>query len=327
MEVKAYGEDHTKVLGCIRYHAKTKDHGWIEMINFDFAGGINEDYLFIGSSGKRAQKNQVGQHGEGLKLAALVMLRNGYNTMTITDDREWDWYFGGQRDELKISFRPAKRVALRENMDTVPWGLRKDDVSIELGRIRKGGAKHIAESEFRKWLLVSIDLAKPTDICQTNISDILHGSESASCLYLKGLKLSMWSGRGLRYRLGYNILLGRTDRDRRFLEDPEPNGKNVMDYQMASIYSLWTAAIRQQGSEPSEWSAIAEYCKLLREADDRNPPLDVQNAYRLMDESVAVEIWKHLRSNDSECFYYASKDEDGVKKDFNEVRAASRKSF
>lgn len=43
------------------------------------------EYLRIGNTGKGDNPNAIGHHGEGLKMAFLILLRNGFNSMIFTN--------------------------------------------------------------------------------------------------------------------------------------------------------------------------------------------------------------------------------------------------
>lgn len=67
-----YEEEHTIVDNAVNVKLT---NGWAP---------DNLEYLRIGNTGK-SNSNSIGHHGEGLKMAFLILLRNGYNSMIFTN--------------------------------------------------------------------------------------------------------------------------------------------------------------------------------------------------------------------------------------------------
>jgi hypothetical protein len=71
--------DTGELLGFVRY--KEKD-GMLELTNFK--ARLSRATLDLGVTSKREKDHLAGTHGEGFKIAALVMVREGYQARLET---------------------------------------------------------------------------------------------------------------------------------------------------------------------------------------------------------------------------------------------------
>jgi hypothetical protein len=88
----AHGPDSREVLGFIR-HIKAK--GTLELTNFK--AQLSRKSLDMGESSKRHENNLAGTHGEGFKLAALVMVRKNYQVRCEASKFYWSFQLGGRK--------------------------------------------------------------------------------------------------------------------------------------------------------------------------------------------------------------------------------------
>jgi hypothetical protein len=70
---EAYHPDSGKLLGFVRY---LDDKGTLELTNF--RARLSRKTLDLGVTSKRKEERLAGTHGEGFKVASLVMARHGY---------------------------------------------------------------------------------------------------------------------------------------------------------------------------------------------------------------------------------------------------------
>jgi hypothetical protein len=80
-----------EVLGFIRFN---KGKGMLELTNFN--AQLTRKALDIGVTSKRYAVGQAGTHGEGFKVASLVMVRKGYQVRYESAKYYWSFQFGGR---------------------------------------------------------------------------------------------------------------------------------------------------------------------------------------------------------------------------------------
>src|SRR5205823_2713211 len=86
-----------KLLGFIKFSAK---EGVVEVANFGMH--LDRRVLKIGHTTKRGNEALAGFHGEGLKLAILVMLRHGYRFHIRASEHKWNFNFRWEDDDTVI---------------------------------------------------------------------------------------------------------------------------------------------------------------------------------------------------------------------------------
>jgi hypothetical protein len=82
--------DTGELLGFVRY--KEKD-GMLELTNFK--ARLSRVTLDLGVTSKREKAHLAGTHGEGFKIAALVIVREGYQARLETSSYYWRFTFAG----------------------------------------------------------------------------------------------------------------------------------------------------------------------------------------------------------------------------------------
>jgi hypothetical protein len=278
-------------LGFIKYD---KVPGRVTIANS--CAQLKQDDLEIGHSSKRENKNLAGCHGEGLKLAALAMLRNGYSVRIEASNIYWNFslWESGFRCQLQgfkgvdtsTQSEPASDMAhLRSHIQ------RDVTVMIEadLGTEDKSGSLAI----FQHWLRVSLDIrgfSYPSHILETNAGDLILDPTYQGSIYLKGMLLPAANSELKPYKLGYNFPRGRVNRDRQIL---------VHNHEEADIVrQIWEAAIQSH-----EDVVLPIYINLLRNFPE-SP--DVRFADHLLEKHTRNSIWKYLRREaKGKEFYYS----------------------
>ena len=81
-----------QLAGFIRFSYDAKELGTLEMANFKAA--LQRRHLGIGGIFKAEDKKQMGQHGEELKLSALVNRRHPHNYSFVAISSGCRWVFG-----------------------------------------------------------------------------------------------------------------------------------------------------------------------------------------------------------------------------------------
>src|SRR6266498_583550 len=85
-----------RLLGFIEYTQRT---GVVEFANFSAV--LSPSSLALGFTTKTDKDHLAGGHGEGFKLAALVMLRAGYAVHIAASGFYWNFRWGG-RDKRQL---------------------------------------------------------------------------------------------------------------------------------------------------------------------------------------------------------------------------------
>lgn len=109
---KAHHPDTGDLLGFVRYNGKD---GTLELTNFK--ANLSRKSLELGVTSKRAKGHLAGTHGEGFKIAALVMVREGYQTRFETSSFYWRFTFAGHNKSLLYcNLTPVSQAKLLKQM-------------------------------------------------------------------------------------------------------------------------------------------------------------------------------------------------------------------
>jgi hypothetical protein len=290
-----------ELLGYIRFE-KTK--GTLELTNFKAT--LPRKALGLGVSSKRNRGTTAGTHGEGFKVAALVMVRKGYQVRYESAKYYWNFQFGGRdKSHLYCNLRPMTDTKLAALMaaDGARAAAKKprelkaniwEDVKVTIGKVHGSAGKSIEHSIFRDWIKVSFALEHPPAVIKTTYGDLVMDTTFGGKMYLKGLYLGN-SHTGKELKFCYNLYDGTTTRDRGRLTNEAEEARVLAD--------IWAVAIRNK-----EAGAVQEYVKILRGADEK-PLADVNLAQDKILPSTTKAIWDHLKSEDpeSKTFFYDHK--------------------
>lgn len=281
---------NSRALGFIKYE---KVAGRVIIANS--CAQLQTEHLELGHSSKGENANLAGSHGEGLKLAALVMSRNGYSVNINASNNHWNFILQGSRLRCALQQSAAGDTSdqsdpgcdmahLRSYVD------RDVTVMIEAGGGKQG--KDISLAVFQDWLRGSLEIrgfSYPTHILETNAGDLILDPQFQGHVYLKGMLLPATICKLQPYKLGYNFPRGRVNRDRQMLVDSQEEADIVRQ--------IWEAAF-----ESHEKALLPIYINLLRNFPEAP---DVGFADRLQRSTKAL-IWKHLlREADGKGFYYS----------------------
>ncbi|KAF2792541.1 hypothetical protein K505DRAFT_246469, partial [Melanomma pulvis-pyrius CBS 109.77] len=203
------------LLGYIRFKWDKNEEGTLEVTNFK--SSLQLWHLSIGGTSKSLDVHQTGQHGEGLKIAALIFRRFPHNHTFRIDSSgfRWNFNFDTKRQLLcrlsrlldadqKIQARRSVRGRPRTTTHR-KW----EDVSVFIGAPTKGRGSNsvvhkgqkIPLTGFREWLKVTIDIEGPESVIRTTCGDLIMDPAYRNKLYLRGLLLPQGSttGRPLLY--------------------------------------------------------------------------------------------------------------------------------
>ncbi|KAJ5364961.1 uncharacterized protein N7496_010674 [Penicillium cataractarum] len=175
--------------------------GFITIANACMRLPINA--LGMGCLTKDAHDHLVGRHGEGLKLAALVLSRDSYN-VSITASG-CNWRFDMHTDaSVSCTVAPSQKTKSIEwtdpalDMASVRYHVGRD-VAVVIGATRAKSGRPVALDAFVNWLrLTTMDirgLTYPAGIISTPHGDLILDPQLRGQLYHNGITLtnSMWA--------------------------------------------------------------------------------------------------------------------------------------
>jgi hypothetical protein len=291
------------LLGFIRFCIA---RGHLELTNFK--AKLSRKALDLGTSSKRRKSNQAGTHGEGFKIASLVMVRNGYQVRYESQDHYWNFRLGGRggrdEDHLYCHFSKMRKSSVEKNfkkskedrLKKMPRGYTAnswEDVTVKMGNVSgPNNGEKITREIFMEWVKVALDLNKPSTTIEIPQGTIILDPSSQGKIYLKGLLLQDASSSKFKY--GYNFLHGQVNRDRQKLSSSEQEAKMLVE--------MWNSAIElESGSR----TAVKNYVDMLTVNTEW---ADVEKAghYISKFESLAKSIFEELERRDSgkNRFYY-----------------------
>lgn len=295
--------DTGDLIGFVHYREK---EGTLELTNFK--ASLSRATLDLGVTSKREKGHLAGTHGEGFKIAALVMVREGYQARIETSNYYWRFAFAGRgKSHLYCNLTPVSEAKLQKQMRAYalkaeqPRELQNnvwEDVSIKIGRVHgpKWGGK-IARQDFEQWVKVAIDLDRTTEIIKTSHGSLILDERFGNKVFLKGLLLEGQSV-GRRFRYGYDIRHGAVGRDRKTLESSSEESE--------TLANIWGEAMARPGGD-----CLSKYVSMLWEQPRW---ADVGQAEKRMSGSTAKAIWDHLRTKVSglNTFYHDDRHGDRV---------------
>lgn len=104
--------DTGDLLGFIRYK---ENEGILELTNFK--ASLSRATLDLGVISKREKGHLAGTHGEGFKIAALVMAREGYQARIESSNYYWRFAFGGRsKSHLYCNLTLVSEAKLQKQM-------------------------------------------------------------------------------------------------------------------------------------------------------------------------------------------------------------------
>lgn len=287
-------------MGFIEFNKRT---GRVVLANARPVPGLEPKHLQLGTTSKDKKSELAGSHGEGFKVAAMVMSRAGYKVRIEASNYNWSFHFGGQsRTQFKCTLNPSKKKTpsssgFRQHMKPIPgfksriWA----DVAVMIGPGCGHSACKVTRAEFVRWLGIAFDIqgfSAPSNTVRTVAGDLILDPSFANKIYLKGLLLPTTSSDEEKFHYGYNFHNGRVNRDREQLRSSGEEAELLAD--------LW-----QKGIEQGQGDVLHKYVTMLRHSQ---PCSDVAQADRLVEYETAKKIWDHLLLEaGEEKFYHEDK--------------------
>ncbi|KAK0703713.1 hypothetical protein B0T26DRAFT_876620, partial [Lasiosphaeria miniovina] len=277
--------DEKQCLGYLRF--KSRDGaGTIELINR--AATLQPWHLDLGGTSKASDNKQAGAHGEGMKIALLVLMRGRQNHMVSCRSGGFDWRFAFttrgrlvarlsrmSHKSMSNAVNQARRLSERT---LVPFaGAPDGDVQFVIGEQKKGRNERgdmvtrspVQRCDFDAWTKAALFLHSTDNgaIISAAKGDLLTSQYLRGSVYLKGLLLrESSSGHSASittfpFRFGYNFAFGSTNRERQSVGDAEEESR--------SIHDIWSCVLDAQPGMVRELSdmlndpqssQIAEVC-------------------------------------------------------------------
>jgi hypothetical protein len=212
-------------LGVVEYDPSREA---LTLINRNVALGRN--VLLLGHSVKAQHADVAGQFGEGMKVGALALLREGRTVVMHTAQEQWSWaramdeQFGVRVLSIFVSGRDQDQ-ALETGSELV---LGQDDTCTQIATLTPG--------EWATYQRRFLFLEKPRDSFSSAVGSLLFDEALSGQLYVKGIWISDQSRDGLRSGLDLREI--RLDRDRRAVAHPSD-----VEHQASS---LWVRAVEDR---------------------------------------------------------------------------------
>ncbi|KAF2131165.1 hypothetical protein P153DRAFT_395549 [Dothidotthia symphoricarpi CBS 119687] len=294
--IQAFHPSTNELIGFIhfKYDKEGYSVGGLKLANFKAKLAYNT--LGTGATSKAFALNQTGQHGEGMKLSALVFRRGGHNFRIESDDFRWNFIF--KKGELACCL---KRVSdktldkLKKKANVQPRSLNVDpskDVCVIIGAPgstrtvdglkAKGDKVHI--DKFKEWLKVTLDIDPPKKMVRTIQGDLIRDPIYQGQMYLHGLLLPSGGMSGRPYGYGYNFVKGHTTRDRESLSGSGEESKGIA--------AIWAAAIRAKETDDSD--LISEYTTMLLKSLNKKGDAMLSIDDNPLPEDIAKRVWQQM---------------------------------
>ncbi|KAH6633897.1 hypothetical protein B0J18DRAFT_452760 [Chaetomium sp. MPI-SDFR-AT-0129] len=265
-------DDSKEWLGYIRYKGRNGE-GTVDITNR--SATLQPWHLDLGGTSKAHDDGQAGAHGEGLKLALLVLMRGMQNHGVRCRSGGFNWKFNfSTRGRLVARLNRMSPAAIEKAADQatrlsqrtlLPFGSHPGrDVQFIIGETHRGlderGApvcrSPVSQNDFEAWTKAALFLHDAGDgaIISTDAGDLLTGPDLRGRIYLKGLLLSeSLPGRSASItsqplQFGYNFARGYTNRERQSVGSANEEAR--------SILGVWSKALEVKPEVVSELSAL-----------------------------------------------------------------------
>lgn len=163
------------------------------------------DSLLLGSSTKRDEENTIGKHGEGYKIAFMVLLREGKSIKVENYGAKELW-----TTRLVKARRYNNSLIPEITIDKEPiWkSLPNNNLSIEISGI--------TEEEYEAIKLSNLHLQEGVEKCESEYASVLLNSEHRGKMFVNGLYICSKEN----FKYGYDIKPKeiKLDRDRKLID-------------------------------------------------------------------------------------------------------------
>ncbi|KAM0744660.1 hypothetical protein ACQRIT_000044 [Beauveria bassiana] len=303
-------------LGFIHYKADGKG-GIVEITNRNAT--LHPWHLDMGGTSKSGSGNLAGAHGEGLKVALLVLMRGSRNHKIRCRSSGFSWTFNFtkhgrlvarlNRMSAEAIGRLESQVRSKPEETLLPFCPNaKSDVQFVLGEPHHGRSdlgvptrrNLIKQNDFEAWTEAALFLQEPSpdELVKTGSGDLLIGERFRQRLYLKGLLLSedtpqrraSVTNKPLRY--GYNFAAGTTNRERQSVAGAYEESATIID--------IWSKALVLRPELASELSLML---------NSKQHYADVDGATTCIGRKTAQVLRSYLWEHSEQRMWYYSPEE------------------
>jgi hypothetical protein len=252
-----------------------------------------------------AHSHLVGRHGEGLKLAALVLSRNGYNVSIAASGCNWRFDMHTDAASVSCTVAPSQKTKSIEwtdpalDMASLRYHVGRD-VAVVIGGRRAKSGRPVALDAFVDWLLLTTmdirGLRYPSGIISTPHGDLILDPQLRGQLYHNGITLTN-STMGGAFLFAYNFAYSTTCRDRCRLASWWDAARQVQ--------RIWEEALCKQ-----EDTFLPLLLDLLRK---HARSADAEMIGPLLEPPAVSRIWQYLlRESAEKGFFYSERSNDQV---------------
>jgi len=293
--------------------------GGLKVVNFEATLRFSD--LGTGSTSKARDPRQTGQHGDGMKILSLVYRRNGYNLRYESGGFAWRYIYkkGGLACSLSRINKNLKKIKKKDKGKPRThrhhaW----EDVCLitaDTGRTKdirgwEAQGKQLNIVDFKKWIIVTLDINPPKDIIRTIHGDLIRDPSYQARMYLRGLSLPHGGKQGDQYAYGYNFNVGNTSADRDALSGSAEESDGIT--------AIWSAAIRADGSSNS--GLLSDYTKLLLSSISKKGDVMMftnDDGSESMPRDIANKVWEkmltlNMGAEGQAAFYYSASEGNNV---------------
>ncbi|KAF7922048.1 uncharacterized protein EAE98_008259 [Botrytis deweyae] len=281
-KITVHHPESRKILGFLNFD---KGKGYLELCNYQ--SQLSRKALKMGWTDKDLKDNLSGKYGEGLKIAALVMLRHASYQIRITASGYYWRLKWKTNDKTVVDCGISKVDAkdgdkdLPQNPDETQFRLPNpsQDVSVKIGTVYGTSGSPLTEIQAKQWLntYLYFNCSGPKEIIQTKYGAVILKKDLRSRIYLKGVYLGKLSSPQL-YKYGYDFYRGRLDRDRNWDASQLPD----------RLMKVWGEVVRCGGK-----NNVDRYLNMFQ--NTKQNWLDINGASTRMSESVAKTLWNQLQ--------------------------------
>ncbi|KAI1378277.1 hypothetical protein F4677DRAFT_466073 [Hypoxylon crocopeplum] len=276
-------------------------------------------HIDMGGTSKLDDGSQAGVHGEGLKIALLVLLRQPQNHAVRCQSGGFSWVFDftSQRQlavhltkmtqaEITAEFSKAMNET---NHSLLPIAaLPNADVKFIIGSKAAGfdekgmltTRNEVTRADFKKWTRAALFLQNIDNeqIVKTSKGDLILDPRFSGNVYMKGLLLgesqpgrsASITGKLLRY--GYNFAAGETNRERKAIASANEESH--------AIFTIWDEALLTHGH------LVERLHELLN--TKRVKHADVTNAYEFLLKGTEERLAAYLLETFERRWFYTARE-------------------
>ncbi|KAH0569248.1 hypothetical protein GP486_000004 [Trichoglossum hirsutum] len=293
--------DEETELGYIRFSKGRKGNGTVELTNYN--AWLSGTTIGIGSTSKAGKDYLAGHHGEGYKMAAMALLREGYQVEIKASECVWKFFEAPQdkkyAGELCVCIKTKGTKHIQDLKDKYAKRISKgkrlrrgniwEDVTFNINGSERAT---VTKAIFQEWTKLALELDPPSEMLETRRGSLILDPRFRDKVFLKGILLEEGRFSLTPFQYGYNLSQGRVDRDRKCLSNPEEQAQLLAE--------VWAEAVEDDAT------LLTKYVNMLQ-SDPH--PTDIAHTKHAISEQTTKKIWQHLLDRDPErkTFYYDSK--------------------